>query len=122
MEHNLELSYDNLHLKEQNFTFIGPGARLKGEFHLVGIIKLACSMEGTLSVQNGKITIERDGSFQGTIYCDDIEIFGDFEGQIESEGRVILQPSAVVTGNIHSKSFIVFPGAKTNIETHTKNP
>ena len=109
----------NLNLKEKNFTFIGCGAKLKGEFHLTGVIQLACSMEGTLSIKNGKITIEREGNFQGTIYCDDIEIFGSFDGQIESEGKVILQPSSHVQGKISSKSLVVFPGAKTNIEGHT---
>jgi len=111
-----------INLQEQNFSFLGRGLKLKGEFHLSGIVKIASEIEGTLYIQSpGKITIERNGQITGTIYCHDLEIFGLFEGTIEAEGQVILQPSAQVSGKINTQNITIYPGAIVNIDGNTEN-
>ncbi|MBF0298443.1 MAG: polymer-forming cytoskeletal protein [Oligoflexia bacterium] len=111
---------DFLDIKEQNFSFLGVGARLIGEFHLNGVVRISAQMEGKLFVESsGKLIIERNGSFNGKIQSDDIEIFGLVDGEINSNGRVILRPCSAVNGKINCKDLVIYPGATLNIDGHT---
>lgn len=107
-------------LQNQQFSILGAECKLIGEFQLTGIVKLAAHMEGQLTMgPQGQLTIEREGRFQGQIHCQDIEVFGEFEGNLYSTGRVILQSSARVQGRIETQNLIIYPGAKVNIDGHT---
>ncbi|MBF0362276.1 MAG: polymer-forming cytoskeletal protein [Oligoflexia bacterium] len=111
-----------LDIKEQNFSFLGVGAKLHGEFRLSGVVRVAAQMEGELFVESsGKLIIERDGQFSGRLESDDIEIFGEVEGEIKSNGRVILRPCSKVNGKISCKDLVIYPGAILNIEGHTSS-
>lgn len=109
-----------LEIKKQNLTLLGSGARLQGEFYFSGLVRVCAQMEGILHLDSeGKLIIEREGSFQGTILAHEVDIFGEFQGQLSASGRVILRPSSKVSGKIDSKSMVIYPGATLNIEGHT---
>jgi cytoskeletal protein CcmA (bactofilin family) len=111
---------DILELKDQDFSLLGRQSSLKGDFELHGIVRMSSKMEGILKIlEGGKLTIEPSGKFSGKIYCEDVEIFGEFDGEIHSTGRVILQPASKVSGNIKSESMTIYPGAEVNIEGNT---
>lgn len=110
---------DYIKLKDLDFTFFGKGAKMTGSFHLHGPTHLSSIMEGELFMQeNTNLCIEKNGRFKGTIHCHNIEIYGKFEGILESTGKITIYPSAFVKGKISSKDLIVYPGAILNIDGH----
>ena len=113
------ISYD--HVKSKNFSILGPKCVMKGEFHMSGLVNISSDVDGKLFVEKeGKVFIEKQAHFKGDIKCLDIEIYGTFTGNIESSGTVIIQPSAVVNGQINASKLSIYPGAEVNIEGHAQ--
>jgi cytoskeletal protein CcmA (bactofilin family) len=111
-----------LQLIDQDFSFLGKGTKVKGEFHLSGITHIACQLEGKLFMEKEMdLYIERDGLVKGNIEGHNIEIHGRFEGNILSTGKISIFPPAQISGKINAKHLMVFPGAVLDIEYHTKN-
>lgn len=107
-------------VKNQEFSIFGSKNQLVGDFYLHGTIKIGSKMQGKVIMQDeGKVTIEKNGSLSGEIHCSDLEIYGKFEGKIFSKGRVIIQPASVVSGSIQTESLTIFPGSTVNIDGHT---
>jgi cytoskeletal protein CcmA (bactofilin family) len=112
----------DLNLRNQDFSFLGKGSVIKGDFTLNGPTKIAAQIEGDLQMHGkSSLTIERSGIFLGNIKCHDLEIFGVFEGSVSSSGKVVIYPPAKITGEIKAKDFIVHPGAILNIKGHTED-
>ena len=61
------------------------------------------------------------GSYtEGTLHCFDLDIYGEFVGEIKSVGLVTLYPTAFFEGKILSKSLEILPGAILNMSGHTE--
>ena len=113
------INFDNV--KNKNFSILGKNCVLKGEFHMSGLVNISSDIEGNLFLENeGKIFIEKQAHFTGNIKCLDIEIFGQFSGNIDSAGTVIIQPTAKVRGRINAVKISIFPGSEVNIEGHAQ--
>ena len=113
---------NNLELKNQEFTYLGKGSKITGDFHLKGMAYLAAELEGKIFMQaNSTLTIERSGSFNGHIECEHIEIFGLFKGTLNARGKVIVHPSAKVDGRINARDLIIYPGADVNMDAQTND-
>lgn len=109
-------------MRDKSFSFIGKGCVISGKFSLKGTTHLASHLEGELIMEDeSRLTIEPEGSFEGRIHCRDIEIFGKFDGNLLSDGTVIIHSSAEVSGDIEASHLIVRPGATVNIEGRTLN-
>jgi cytoskeletal protein CcmA (bactofilin family) len=108
-------------LKNLNFNVFGSRCDFKGEFNLRGDTTISSKIEGQINmVDEGKITIEREGEVEGILYCHDLDIFGKLNGHVKANGRVVVRSSADVSGNIQADQLTVYPGAVLNIEGHTK--
>ena len=109
-----------IEVKKQNFTLLGKNQKIKGEFYLSGHVKVQSLIEGQIQMApKSTLSIEREGTIRGDIECFDIEIHGQFIGNLSSKGRLILWPSAYVHGKISSKSLTIYPGAQLDTECHT---
>jgi len=112
---------DLINIKNQDFCLLGKDSKLTGEFHLSGVVKISSQMEGELTMgPEGKLSIGPTGSFKGIINCYYIEIYGEFEGTINSKGKVLIQPCARVSGQINTETLTIFPGAMVNVDGRTK--
>jgi cytoskeletal protein CcmA (bactofilin family) len=108
--------------KGLNFTILGEGSKLKGEFEFSGDLTISSEIDGKITMRDhGKVIIERNGRVTGSIYCDTVEIFGDFSGNIKAEAKVIVRSSGKLNGHILSGELAIYPGALVNIEGHTKD-
>jgi cytoskeletal protein CcmA (bactofilin family) len=106
--------------KKQNYTVIGINNSIEGELKLTGDALIHSSVRGTITMfQEGTLILERDSKFEGTIYCNDIEVFGEVKGTIKANGKLTVRSSASISGNIQAKQMSVYPGAILNIEGHT---
>jgi cytoskeletal protein CcmA (bactofilin family) len=107
-------------LNQIDMCVLTAGSVLKGEFTFSGLVSISSSISGKINVLNeGKMIIESVGKVDGTINCKDVEIFGDFIGEINASGRIILQPGCHVVGNLTSESLTIFPGAILNANGKT---
>ncbi len=105
----------------QTFTTIGKSTVLKGNFNFVGTTHLLGTLNGEIVMEgNAKIILEIGSLTDGILQCSDVEIYGEFTGEIRSTGIVTLYPTAVVNGKIIAKSMEILPGAVVNISGHTE--
>ncbi|MCP4911564.1 MAG: polymer-forming cytoskeletal protein [Oligoflexia bacterium] len=109
-----------IHLKDQDYSFFGRGAKLKGEFNLQGVTHIAGQIEGDITMTGKeKVTIEPSALINGTLKCHDIEIFGVFKGELLSTGKITVYPSATLSGKIQAQNISIHPGAVVNMEGKT---
>lgn len=106
--------------KNLNFSVLGKNCFLEGDFIFQGDTIIGSQIKGNITVKdNGRLILERDSKFEGTIVAHDVEIFGLFKGSIKASGTLIVRSSAEVSGKIEAKKLSVYPGATLNIEGHT---
>ena len=110
---------DDLALLEQDFSFLGRG-KAKGDFVFAGITHLAGEVEGKITMDGeADLFLERTALIRGEIHAKDINIYGEFKGTIFSQGRIVVYPPAKISGKIHAKNLIVYPGAVLDVEYHS---
>ncbi|MBC7711696.1 MAG: polymer-forming cytoskeletal protein [Rhizobacter sp.] len=108
-------------IQNQTFTTIGKSTNLTGNFNFVGTTHLLGKLEGVINVTApAKIVLEIGSVTEATLSCGDLEVYGEFTGEIKSSGNVTLYPTAVVNGKIIAKSLEILPGAIVNMNAHTE--
>jgi cytoskeletal protein CcmA (bactofilin family) len=106
--------------KNQNYNFISAETSLEGDLTFSGDTIIHGQIKGTIIIKDeGHLIFERSSIFEGTIYCQDIEIFGSIKGTIKAAGTLNVRSSGQVSGNIQAQKLVVYPGALLNIEGHT---
>lgn len=106
--------------KNFNFSLLGKQSQFEGEFKFKGDTILNCELKGLVNVSEGKLIIERTAQINGQLFCDDVEIFGNFTGSINASGTLTVRSSANVSGKIAAKKLSIYPGAIINFEGHTE--
>lgn len=107
--------------KKQNYNFVGLNTKLEGELNFTGDTIIHGQVKGTIVVQDeGNLVFERTAIFEGTIYCENLEVFGTIKGTIKASGMLNIRSSASVSGNIQANKMVVYPGAILNVESHTQ--
>lgn len=108
-------------IQNQTFTTIGKSTVLKGNFNFVGTTHLLGTLSGEITVDGrSKLVLEIGSTTEGILTCFDLEIYGEFTGEIKASGNVTLYPTAVVNGKVIAKSLEILPGAVVNINGHTE--
>ena len=108
-------------IQNQEFTYIGKETNLRGTFKFFGPTHLQGQLHGEIIMENqAKIVLEIGSFTEGTLNCHDLDIYGEFIGDIKSVGRVTLFPTAFFEGKIISKSLEILPGAVANMNGHTE--
>ena len=108
-------------IQNQTFTTIGKSTVLNGNFNFVGTTHLLGHLTGEVNVQgHSKLVLEIGSMTNAMLNCFDLEIYGEFTGEIKASGNVTLYPTAVVNGKIIAKSLEILPGAVVNINGHTE--
>ena len=108
-------------IQNQEFTYIGKSTKLDGAFKFQGPTHLQGIITGDIVVENGAIIVLEIGSLtQGTLECFDLDLYGEFSGEIKSRGRVTIYPTAIFEGKLISKSLEILPGAIVNMSGHTE--
>jgi cytoskeletal protein CcmA (bactofilin family) len=78
--------------------------------------EIQCNIE----IENfAKIILEIGSMTEGNLNCFDVDIYGEFSGEIKSRGLVTIYPTAVINGKIIAKAMEILPGAVVNINGHT---
>jgi cytoskeletal protein CcmA (bactofilin family) len=105
----------------QDYTYIGEGTQVQGSLTFKGDTKVAGKVKGEVRV-HGEVpfSVEPTGVVQGTIYCHHIDIYGEVNGDIHSQGTVTLYPSSKLDGQLEAADLVIHPGAIVNFEGKTE--
>lgn len=108
-------------IQNQTFTTIGKSTVLKGDFNFVGTTHLLGNLNGVITLEGrSKLVLEIGSITDAILNCCDVEIYGEFTGEIKATGNVTLYPTAVVNGKIVAKTLEILPGAVVNMSGHTE--
>ena len=99
-----------------DYHSIGPDLNISGDIKVKGETFLFGSLNGNVEVlDDSQFVLENTGKMKGNFQGHDFVIRGEFEGDIQSKGKVSLMSSAKVTGKIVSQSLEVAPGAELSL-------
>jgi len=114
------VSYEYLDIRRQNFSYIGFSCAINGDLLVSGETHIMGTVNGNVRVQDkSTLTLSPDGTIKGELHGHHIEIYGKFEGQIFSTGKVSIYPGSQVSGQLEAISFNIHPGAQVEFDAHT---
>jgi cytoskeletal protein CcmA (bactofilin family) len=108
-------------IENQEFTYIGKSTKLSGVFHFSGPTHFQGLITGEIHIDHSaKLILEIGSRTEGILYCNDLDIYGEFFGEIKSLGKVTIYPTAFLEGKILSQTLEILPGAIVNMNGHTE--
>jgi len=94
-------------------TIIGPDAKLEGRLDVRHSVRIDGQMKGELN-STEMVTIGPGGGVEGNISAQDLVIGGKVTGRIICQGKVVLEESATLTGDLRTVRLVVEEGATFN--------
>lgn len=91
-------------------TIIGSNITIEGEVHSDDDVIVQGTIRGKLSAKDG-VTVESGGQVDADITGGPMTIAGNVTGNVESDGRVELQPGARLVGNVKATRITIADGA-----------
>lgn len=101
--------------------FLEQGVKVEGKLESTGTFRIDSAMKGTL-VSEDTLVLGEHASIEGQILGNRIVIAGRFDGTIRAKGKVEIQPSAIVTGEVHTPCLVIEPGAVFDGKCHMLAP
>lgn len=89
----------------------GQMISVKGEIRSLEDITIEGHIEGPITCEDSAVLVADTASVVGDIMARDITILGRVEGQLIATDIVDIRATAVVTGHVVSKHFILHDGA-----------
>jgi cytoskeletal protein CcmA (bactofilin family) len=100
--------YDNT---SEKMSVLGPTLVFKGELSADEDLMLRGRVEGAIT-QAPTLRIGADGSVQGNVHAQYVNVEGAVEGDLHASGSLTVQESANVRGNIFSPKVSLIEGAR----------
>jgi cytoskeletal protein CcmA (bactofilin family) len=94
-------------------SIVAAGMRIIGDLDGPGLLKIDGRVEGSISGPR-QVIVGRDGVVQGNVQASEVILAGTVDGSVVSTERVEVQGTAVVNGDIHTRSIVVSEGARIN--------
>ena len=106
--------------KEKNMTEpttgqnrINEGTKLKGDIQSEGFFRIDGIIDGNVSTPS-KVVLGKTGVITGTLTCENADIEGKFEGDLNVTGTLTLRGTAHIEGEVVVGKLAVEPGATFN--------
>lgn len=94
-------------------NILSEGSKLKGDLNSQTDIRIAGTVEGEAS-SKGKIIVTGNGKVVGDITSSEADIAGRVEGKLKVSSKLTLRESAIIDGDIYTKTLVVEEGAQIN--------
>jgi cytoskeletal protein CcmA (bactofilin family) len=101
--------------------FLERSVKLEGKLESSGTFRIDSAMKGTL-VSEDALILGEHAVVEGEIYGNRVVIAGRFNGLIHAKTRVDIQPTAIVTGELHCPCVVIEPGAIFDGHCHMPAP
>ena len=103
----------NSSVAEAPMSIISSGMRITGDLECAGVVKVDGRIDGSVTGAR-QVLLGRGGAVHGNVIADEVVIGGVVDGAILAAERLELQGTAMVNGDIETKSIIVLEGARIN--------
>jgi cytoskeletal protein CcmA (bactofilin family) len=100
-------------IAEAPMSIISSGMRITGDLECPGVVKVDGHIDGSVTGAR-QVLLGRGGAVHGNVTADEVVIGGVVDGAIMAAERLELQGTAVVNGDIETKSIVVLEGARIN--------
>ncbi|PKA82898.1 cytoskeletal protein CcmA (bactofilin family) [Ulvibacter sp. MAR_2010_11] len=112
--------------KEKNMTEpttgqnrINEGTTLNGDIQSEGFFRIDGTIKGNVSTPS-KVVLGKSGYINGTLTCENADIEGKFEGDLNVSGTLTLRATAHIEGEVVVGKLAVEPGATFNASCKMK--
>lgn len=99
--------------KSPSLNMISEGTKIKGTIKSQNDIRIAGRLEGEV-ICKGKVIVSSSAQIDGNISSVEADIAGKVEGTIKVSNKLSLRQTALVGGDIFTKTLIVEEGAQIN--------
>jgi cytoskeletal protein CcmA (bactofilin family) len=94
-------------------SIISSGTKITGDLECAGVVKVDGRIDGSVTGAR-QVLLGRGGAVHGNVIADEVVIGGVVDGAIHAGERLELQGTAIVNGDVETKSIIVLEGARIN--------
>jgi cytoskeletal protein CcmA (bactofilin family) len=101
--------------------FLEHGVKLEGKLESSGTFRIDSTMKGIL-VSLDTLIVGEHAAIEGEIHGNRVLIAGRFDGAVHATSKVEIQPSAIVTGDIHCPCVVIEAGAIFDGHCHMPAP
>jgi cytoskeletal protein CcmA (bactofilin family) len=98
---------------------INEGTQLKGDIISKGYFRIDGTIEGSIS-KPSKVVLGKSGVIIGKLTCEDADIEGRFEGNLDVSGTLTIKSTANIQGEVVVGKLAVEPGATFNASCSMK--
>lgn len=98
---------------EASLSIIAAGMRITGDVETTGTLKIDGRIDGSVTGAR-QLLLGRGGAIHGNVHAGEVVIGGVVDGAITADERLELQGTAVVNGDIDTRSILVLEGARIN--------
>lgn len=98
---------------EATLSIISAGTTITGDIACGGVLKVEGRIDGSV-LQARQVMLAKEGVIQGSVSAHEVVVGGVIDGNVSASDRLELQTSAVVNGDITTKSIVVMEGARIN--------
>ena|SRR5690554_1726311 len=99
---------------------INEGTKLKGDISSTGFFRIDGTIEGNIRTPS-KVVLGKLGVIVGTLSCENADIEGKFEGNLQVSGTLTLRSTAIIDGDVVVGKLAVEPGATMNATCTMQN-
>ena len=100
--------------KINSFSNLAVGTRvIKAEMFLIDNIRFDGDFEGKIK-SAAKIIIGENSTIKADIFCDEIDIYGTFEGNLCAKNEMVLHSSCKISGSVRVGTLKVEQGSSFN--------
>jgi cytoskeletal protein CcmA (bactofilin family) len=104
-----------------DLSILGPGARVKGELEVDGVIKIEGTVDGTVRAC-GQVLVVKGGKVQGDIFGREVIVGGEVRGGVFADERAEIQATSVINGDITTPQITVLEGGTINGKINMAKP
>ena len=91
-------------------TFIGKGSRVNGNMKIENSLRVDGVIKGDVS-SSETVVLGKGGKIEGNVLAKHVMLAGEVSGNISAEGKVFLETTAIVTGDIQAAKLVIDEGA-----------
>ncbi len=94
-------------------TIIGPDAKLDGSLDVKHSMRVDGQVKGEL-ISTETVTIGSGGSVEGDVSARDIVLGGKVTGKLTATGKVVMEGTSILTGDLKTTRLVVEEGSQFN--------
>lgn len=98
---------------ETMLSIISAGTSVSGDIECSGVLKVEGRIHGSVR-RARQVMLSKEGSIEGDVAAAEVVVGGVIDGNVVATDRLELQTTAVVNGDISTKSIVVMEGARIN--------